>query len=123
MKRQPTIKLPKDNFNKMVLFTSLVVFLFVFPINNYIYFYYSFFSTHARCFIQPKSVVRACLDFGFLEEWILFGLLFSKLLRHGRIATTPAQRLHSCVVGEAMVEGLGTRRSHDAVKALPVEVA
>ena len=23
--------------------------------------------------IKPKSVVRACLDFGFLEEWILFG--------------------------------------------------
>ena len=57
----------------MVLFTSLVVFLFVFPINNYIYFYYSFFLSHARYFIQPKSVVRACLDFGFLEEWILFG--------------------------------------------------
>ena len=23
----------------------------------------------------PKSVVRACLDFGFLEEWILFGFI------------------------------------------------
>ena len=22
---------------------------------------------------KPKSVVMACLDFGFLEEWILFG--------------------------------------------------
>ena len=24
-------------------------------------------------FFKPKSVVRACLYFGFLEEWILFG--------------------------------------------------
>ena len=24
-------------------------------------------------FFKPKSVVRACLDFGFLEERILFG--------------------------------------------------
>jgi len=23
-------------------------------------------------FVKPKSVVRACLYFGFLEEWILF---------------------------------------------------
>ena len=24
------------------------------------------------CF-YPKSAIRACLDFAFLEEWILFG--------------------------------------------------
>ena len=23
--------------------------------------------------IYPKSAIRACLDFAFLEEWILFG--------------------------------------------------
>ncbi len=30
-------------------------------------------SRFLKFFIKPKSVVRACLDFGFLEEWILFG--------------------------------------------------
>ena len=24
----------------------------------------------------PKSVVRACLDFGFLEEWIVWVIVF-----------------------------------------------
>jgi hypothetical protein len=24
-------------------------------------------------FLKPKSVIRACLDFVLLEEWILFG--------------------------------------------------
>ena len=27
----------------------------------------------AKAEFKPKSVVRACLYFGFLEEWILFG--------------------------------------------------
>ena len=29
--------------------------------------------TFLRRVLKPKSGVRACLDFGFLEEWILFG--------------------------------------------------
>ena len=32
-------------------------------------------AEHSPSCFYPKSVVRACLDFGFLEEWILFGFI------------------------------------------------